>query len=186
MKSKVLTIIFAIILLLGSTKITNAEEPNELEKTSISDFLTPDGRIDLKAARMVGFQGSLNLEGYDIHIDPKSSEPIVLPAGISDVSNDPDDQYWHDMSVPTVGMNSDVVTLTIYNGDLVAGGAFTNAGGIDANHIARWDGITWQPFGSGINGVVYSLTVYDGELIAGGAFKIANGAPADGHAQHAR
>jgi hypothetical protein len=61
------------------------------------------------------------------------------------------------------------------NGDLVVGGTFTQAGGAPANHIARWDGKTWSPLGSGIGGaqtnIVHCLAVMpSGELLAGGQF----------------
>ena len=75
------------------------------------------------------------------------------------------------------GMDDAVRALTVYNGELIAGGSFTSAGGVDANCIARWDGSSWQPLGSGITGGYYTsstnvsaLTVYNGELIAGGDF----------------
>jgi hypothetical protein len=70
-------------------------------------------------------------------------------------------------------MNSIVGDLTVYNGELIAGGGFTTAGGVPANYIARWDGSSWQPFGSGMNSSVSALTVYNGEIVAGGGFNIA-------------
>jgi hypothetical protein len=36
---------------------------------------------------------------------------------------------------------------------LYAGGSFTSAGGVAANGIARWDGSSWTPLGSGMRGV---------------------------------
>jgi hypothetical protein len=69
-----------------------------------------------------------------------------------------------------------VGALTVYNGDLIAGGGFTTAGGTPANKIARWNGSTWAPLGSGVSGglsKVHALAVYNGELIAGGNFTIA-------------
>jgi trimeric autotransporter adhesin len=76
------------------------------------------------------------------------------------------------------GMNSYVYALTVYNGELIAGGQFSTAGGVPANGIARWNGASWQPLGSGMNSVVFSLTVYNGQLIAGGGFTTAGGVPA--------
>jgi hypothetical protein len=74
------------------------------------------------------------------------------------------------------GMNSTVYALTVYDGELIAGGQFTNAGGVSANRIARWNGSTWQPLGTGIeDGPVNALAVYNGELIAGGEFSYAGG-----------
>jgi hypothetical protein len=64
--------------------------------------------------------------------------------------------------------------LTVYDGHLIAGGAFSTAGGVSANRIARWDGSAWQPLDSGMNdNTVFALTVYNGELIAGGSFTTA-------------
>ena len=33
-----------------------------------------------------------------------------------------------------------VEALTVFNGELIAGGIFTTAGSASANRIARWDG----------------------------------------------
>jgi hypothetical protein len=68
-----------------------------------------------------------------------------------------------------------VRALAVYDGELIAGGTFFNAGGVSANSIARWNGSTWRPLGSGIGGPVYALTVYNGELIAGGDFATVGG-----------
>jgi hypothetical protein len=71
-----------------------------------------------------------------------------------------------------------VRALTVYKGDLIAGGDFNNAGGIDVHGIMRWDGQTWQPMGGGISGTrpyVAALIVYDGNLIVGGSFTKAGG-----------
>jgi hypothetical protein len=69
---------------------------------------------------------------------------------------------------------------TLPNGDLVAGGRFTAAGGGSANHIARWDGTNWSPLGSGIGGglqfksVVTALKALpNADLVAGGSFTMA-------------
>jgi hypothetical protein len=35
---------------------------------------------------------------------------------------------------------------------LYAGGSFTNAGGVRANHIAKWNGSSWSALGSGDEG----------------------------------
>ena len=66
---------------------------------------------------------------------------------------------------------------------LYAGGAFTNAGGIQANHIAQWNGTNWSALGSGINGAVYALAESGNTLYAGGYFSMAGGIPASDIAQ---
>ncbi|HTF90761.1 MAG TPA: hypothetical protein VK843_20240 [Planctomycetota bacterium] len=69
---------------------------------------------------------------------------------------------------------------------LVAGGAFTTAGGVPASKIAMWNPTTatWSPLGSGMNDYVLSLAVMpNGDLIAGGGFSTAGGVPAKGIAR---
>ncbi|HEU4420358.1 MAG TPA: hypothetical protein VFT55_15580, partial [Planctomycetota bacterium] len=70
-----------------------------------------------------------------------------------------------------------VTALTVLpNGDLVAGGEFTAAGGVSATRIARWNGTTWSALGSGMNSSVDALTTLsNGDLIAGGQFTVAGG-----------
>jgi hypothetical protein len=68
---------------------------------------------------------------------------------------------------------------------LYVGGLFTTAGGNTAIHIARWDGSSWSPLGSGMccfYAYVYALTVFDDghgpSLYAGGLFTTADGVSA--------
>jgi Immunoglobulin I-set domain len=62
---------------------------------------------------------------------------------------------------------------------LYAGGHITRAGGTVANHIARWNGISWSALSSGTNGQVIALAAFDDSsgpaLYAGGQFTIAGG-----------
>jgi hypothetical protein len=78
-----------------------------------------------------------------------------------------------------VTFNGNVVVdalVVMPNGDLVAAGQFTTAGGVAANHVARWNGTAWAPLGSGTNGKVHALAVLpNGDLIAGGDFSMAGG-----------
>ena len=65
-------------------------------------------------------------------------------------------------------------------GNLYAGGSFTHAGGVAANRIARWDGASWLPLGTGLNGDVNALAVDSaGNLYAGGSFTNAGGVAAN-------
>lgn len=75
------------------------------------------------------------------------------------------------------------IKALISNGtNLFVGGSFTNAGGIAARNVARWDGTQWSALGSGIPGFgsclfgscifpVTSLALVDGRLFAGGGFE---------------
>jgi len=75
----------------------------------------------------------------------------------------------------STGMNGSVNALTVYSGNIIAGGEFTRAGENNANNVALWNGSNWQPLGLGVNSKVLALTVYNGELIAGGEFTNAGG-----------
>src|SRR5262249_37765159 len=59
------------------------------------------------------------------------------------------------------GMNNTVLALAVFDDGtgpaLYAGGYFTEAGGVQVNHIAKWDGTQWSPLGSGMNNTVLAL-----------------------------
>ncbi|MGA2092069.1 MAG: hypothetical protein ABSH16_01495 [Sedimentisphaerales bacterium] len=84
-----------------------------------------------------------------------------------------DGNEWQQMSSMTSGTY--ITALTVYNGELIAGGSFTDAGGVDCNRIAQWDGYNWHPMGDGTNGTVKAFTIYNNELIIGGGFTSADG-----------
>jgi len=119
-------------------------------------------------------------------LSPSSSYYFALKAADekpnwSALSNVPDDStlagpIWSPLGS---GTNGDVSALTVYNGQLIAGGMFTTAGGVPVNYVAAWNGSSWSPLGSGTNGDVSALTVYNGQLIAGGMFTTAGGVPAN-------
>ncbi|HYN92322.1 MAG TPA: hypothetical protein VES42_00530 [Pilimelia sp.] len=89
---------------------------------------------------------------------------------------------WAPLLSPSgAGLNGEARDLTVYNGQLIAGGFFTGAGGVPVNHVAAWDGTRWSalagPTGTGTSGDVYALTVHQGQLIVGGFFATAGGVP---------
>lgn len=70
-------------------------------------------------------------------------------------------------------VNGSIRSLCVYNNALYAGGTFSQIGGINANCIAKYDGVSW----SAVNGfpfsyayAIYALETYNGELYAGGNF----------------
>lgn len=75
---------------------------------------------------------------------------------------------------------SSVLCLARYRGDLIAAGAFSHAGNVLCNKIARWDGLGWHALGSGLEGGesgARALCVRGDDLIVGGGFATAGGQP---------
>jgi hypothetical protein len=70
------------------------------------------------------------------------------------------------------GLNTTKSALAALGTNLHAGGLFTQAGGIAANQIARWDGNAWYPVGGGVvgTGTVLALTTLGNNLYAAGTF----------------
>lgn len=56
------------------------------------------------------------------------------------------------------------------SGHVFAGGSFTNAGGVTARNIARWDGNNWFALGAGIPGPVSAIAVRGSDVFVGGNF----------------
>lgn len=75
--------------------------------------------------------------------------------------------------------------------DLYAGGLFTSAGGVPANCIAKWNGVSWSALGGGMSYDVYAFAAWDDDgpgpdeedLYVGGAFFTAGGQLAHGIAK---
>ncbi|HWA07516.1 MAG TPA: T9SS type A sorting domain-containing protein [Ignavibacteria bacterium] len=70
------------------------------------------------------------------------------------------------------GLNDTVKAITSFNGKIIYGGNFSQAGGVNAQNIAAYDPVTntWSALGSGVNGEVKALFVSGSDLIAGGSF----------------
>jgi hypothetical protein len=71
------------------------------------------------------------------------------------------------------GVDGEIHSLVVYNGDLIAGGGFDHAGGVEAQNIARWDGGAWYPLGTGVSGpaaFVQDMVVWRGDLYVVGDF----------------
>jgi trimeric autotransporter adhesin len=71
-----------------------------------------------------------------------------------------------------------VLALAVRGTEVFAGGFFTQAGSVNANCIARWDGSAWSALGAGVDDRNYlpqvtSLSVRGSDLFVGGAFAIA-------------
>jgi len=76
---------------------------------------------------------------------------------------------------------------------LYVGGEFVSAGGVQAKHVAAWNGVSWFHLGSGLNGAAWAFAMYEPDgwehgplLHMGGGFSSAGGALAKGIAAWAR
>ncbi len=100
---------------------------------------------------------------------------------------------WTGSTWSTIGANypqDDVFAIAVYQGQLYAGGDFSNCCGGPVEpgwYIARYDGAAWQPVGTyGVDGPVRAFRVFDPDgpgplpelLIVGGSFGEASGVPA--------
>ena len=70
-------------------------------------------------------------------------------------------------------------TLASFEGRLIVGGKFTQAGSLTTSNIAAWDGASWQPLGTGLPDAVEDLVVFQGSLHASGRID-AQGTPRRG------
>lgn len=74
------------------------------------------------------------------------------------------------------GVNGSVFALAVHNGQLVAGGSFTLAGGTPASCIAAWNGSAWAAIAPGV--AVNALTThFPGTMVAGGDFVFITSGP---------
>jgi len=92
-----------------------------------------------------------------------------------------DGSSWTPLGSGLGGQFDNAHSMTVYDDGggaaLYAGGNFVTAGGVAANHIAKWDGSSWSPLGGGMNNFVNALAAHDdgsgAALFAGGAFSSA-------------
>jgi hypothetical protein len=70
---------------------------------------------------------------------------VVIGGNYPGINNSPSIAYYNGTSYSTpgtggIGGNGSVFTLTPYNSSLIVGGAFTSAGGVFTQNLARWSG----------------------------------------------
>lgn len=82
---------------------------------------------------------------------------------------------WDPQFTPPPGLNGPVYAMASTGNDLYVGGAFSKAGGIAANGVAKWDGTNWSTLGSGVAGQVLALAISGTNLYVGGLFHAAGG-----------
>jgi len=175
-------IVFVASVLAGKPLPTLASASESVKEAgkglSPQDFLRADGTLDLSR----GFNGSFDLEGWDVAMDPHKG-PIFARAEDSSMLTQTPAGDWANLGggLPATIFNGDVNAIVVVNGDVVVGGDFTDlAENPAADSIAKWDALTghWLALGSNgagngtLNNVVYALAVDNsGNLYVGGAFR---------------
>jgi hypothetical protein len=84
-----------------------------------------------------------------------------------------DGAKWYPLGAGVNNANNtaSVRALAVYNGELIVGGIFTQAGTVTMDtNIARWNGSSWQTLGSSVVGpsytsMVHDLDVYNGQVV---------------------
>jgi len=135
----------AACVFMATAQMVKAEEnPPGVQPSgrNVGDFLTPEGRFDLEAARRSGYQGPLDMDGFEAVRDPVTGQPLFQRSATDETAANPDDIYWDNRisSSPLAGVNGPVYALMVYDGKLIAGGYFMTTGGVAASQIAAWDG----------------------------------------------
>jgi hypothetical protein len=188
------TIFTGVVVLSDGTPVADAVVVTDLGGTATTGkggdyelslmLHKPVGTATITAVATIGgttYQGSA-VVGKVVLGDLNEVDPIVVSPQVSCSG-----EYAWLPGFGNPGVSSSVRTLTVFDDGtgpaLYAGGGFTNAGGVTANRIARWNGTAWSALGSGMNGTVYALTVFDDgtgpALYAGGTFTTAGGVSAN-------
>jgi trimeric autotransporter adhesin len=124
------------------------------------------------------FGRSIAVKGNDVYLGGLAMTGVG-DARVSCIAHF-DGVKWSDMNGGVKGTNTSsgtaVNVITIAGNYVYVGGLFTNAGGVSANNIARWDGTNWSALGSGVTGGSVSAIAVDGNNVyVGGNFDHAGG-----------
>jgi hypothetical protein len=94
---------------------------------------------------------------------------------------------WSGLGNGVTGGSSPAVLAMAYDGaNLYVAGSFTNAGGVIAYGIAKWDGATWSALGGGAlqrsasglsSGLLTAVALSGSDVYAGGRFLVAGDKP---------
>lgn len=141
---------------------------------------------EIPRARDRGWWDGFATQGTDDHVLALASHDSLLIAGgyflhaggvAASCVAAWDGAAWHPLGsglrrddCPGPRCDAWVAACTTFEGALIAGGRFTEAGGVRAANVARWDGNAWSALGEGLDGTVLALAVEGGRLVAGGEF----------------
>ena len=110
--------------------------------------------------------------GNGVNLPPSGNNPAGEPPDSQDNPYSAPQFNWIPLSP---GMDYSVNALTVFNGELIAGGAFTTVDGMSIRHLAAWDGRNWRSLANAFprDGMVCSIRsfeVFEQNLFVGGYF----------------
>ena len=168
----------AICLVFSALAITPAQparaddSTTNQELTSPSDHLNPDGTLNLNK----NFSGSLDLEGWDVAIDPQLG-PVFSQAALPKGD-------WGIMGEGNGPIQNEVHAIAVDGAIVYIGGSFLDANNnYAADRIVKWNGSSWSALGDNgagdgsiTNGQVNAIAVdtFDGGIYVGGSFTNVN------------
>ena len=158
----------------GDTKAVIASLPAE----AATEF--PTSPKDLEIPRLDGYESPVDsppLQPFDPTARREFRQALTrVSSGSGVIFAAAGDENWWDGFAGT-GILSSVSCAVIYQGMLIIGGGFTNAGGIPGTRsIAAWNGTQWFSIANITSGPVNALAIHNGELVVGGGFSINSGA----------
>mgnify|MGYP000853812166 FL=1 len=170
MLRKCLNLFFVLCLTVGLIGLPTAaaHAQGESALTSPSGMLNPDGTLKLDGS----FSGNLNLEGWNVALDPKHG-PVFSPQASSVTGGD-----WQALGNGNGMVNSTVSAMAITVDGVYVGGSFGEINNTPGTQfLAKWTGTTWEGVGSGpyggdssLNAKVNALTLWGNNLYVGGDF----------------
>ena len=135
-------------------------------KVPLREMLHPDGTLSIPG----NFSGAIDPRGWEMRLTRDGKPGFVA----TDKPMAAGDEYWDSRFGPAEP-NGEVDAIAVTGGIMYVGGLFSTIGGIRASNIARWDGTSWTPLGSGVDHVVLSIAVAANGLYVGGWFATAGG-----------
>jgi trimeric autotransporter adhesin len=143
--------------------------PNDARGVLITATAMLRGQTAIGSQRLIGLVPGASVRPSDLQLS--LTQPCE-PAWVPSVGGEP-------------GVDGVVTSLVVFDDGsgpaLYVGGFFSSANGQKINNIARWDGRSWQPLGSGVNDTASTMRVYDAQdgqgpkLYVGGQFSSAGG-----------
>ena len=134
--------------------------------TLIGEEVAGDGKWATEIRDILVTGNSLYLAGSFFYRPPAGFGTPSLLKNVAQIT----DGFWiHNEE----GTNAPANALASFRGRVIAGGAFSQAGQVRADHVAEWNPLyrRWRPLASGFTlGLVTALTLKDGSIYAAGPF----------------